>query len=285
VIIPAPSPQELSPAAVRVRATVTNIAPPTVAIALLLVFWEAAVRVFQIPAYVLPAPSTVADTLFQLLSAGWIESKHVGEPPSGILRDSYVTIAEAIVGLAAGAVIGVSLGTLMAHSRFAEQSIYPVVTAIRATPIIAIAPIFIIWFGVGIAPKAVVAALATFFPMLVNSLTGMRSIDPNALELFRSVRASTAEIFWKLRVPNTLPYFFAALRLSLSLSLIGATVGELLGSREGLGHMIIATVVQLRLTDVFSGVFMLAIMGIILTALLGALQSRVLYWHESERLH
>lgn len=268
----------------RVRWAVAEVAPPLVALAIALVVWEAVVRVLAIPVYILPAPSAVAETLFRLLAAGWTEPLYVGGPPLGVLRDAQITVVEALSGLTLGTVVGIGLGIVMAHSRFAEQAIYPIVAAIRATPIIAIAPIFIIWFGFGILPKAMVAALATFFPMLVNSITGMRSVDPTTLELFRSVHSSTREIFWHLRVPSTLPYFFAALRLSVSLSLIGAIVGELVGSREGLGHMITQTAIQLRTTDVFSGVIVLAAIGVVLTELVSLFQSRALYWHESERV-
>jgi NitT/TauT family transport system permease protein len=268
---------------VKLRHVANDLTPPLVAIAIALVVWEVAVRALRIPVYLLPAPSASASTFFTLLSAGWTEPTYVGGSPSGLLRDAYITLLEALIGLAIGTAAGVTLGVLMAVFRFAEQSVYPVAAAIRATPIIAIAPIFIIWFGVGIAPKAVVAAMSTFFPMLVNTLVGMRSVDSNSLEFFRSVHASKLEILWRLRIPSTLPFFFAALRLCVSFSLIGATVGELLGSREGLGHMIIVTAVQLRTTDVFSGVFMLALMGIILTQIVTFIQSRTLYWHESER--
>lgn len=259
------------------------VVPPLVALTVLLALWEALVVGMSIQPYLLPAPTAVGETLVRLLAAGWAEPAFVGGPPVGVLRDAQVTLFEALLGLGIGMVSGVALGILMAHSRFAEQSIYPIVAAIRATPIIAIAPIFIIWFGFGIMPKAMVAALATFFPMLVNSITGMRSLDPTTLEFFRSVHSSTREIFWHLRVPNTLPYFFTALRLCVSLALIGAIVGELVGSREGLGHMIVHTAILLRLDEVFSGVIVLAVMGILLTELVSAIQSRVLYWHESER--
>lgn len=261
----------------------SELGPPLIALAITIALWEAVVRLFTIPIYLLPAPSAVAGTLVELLGAGWQEPLYVGGTPSGVIRDTYITLLEALSGLLIGTTIGLSLGVVMAHSRFAEQAIYPILSAIRATPIIAIAPIFIIWFGFGIAPKAAVAALSTFFPMLVNGITGMRTVDPSALEFFRSVHASTREIFWHLRVPNTLPYFFAALRLSVSLALIGAIVGELVGSREGLGHMITQMAIQLRTTHVFSGVLVLAAVGIILTQLVSFLQSRFLYWHESER--
>ena len=267
----------------RLRKMFHDIAPPLVAITFALVVWEAAVRVLNIPVYLLPSPSASASTLFTLLSAGWTEPNFVGGAPTGLLRDAYITLLEALIGLGIGTAIGVTLGVLMAVFRFAEQSLYPVASAIRATPLIAIAPIFIIWFGVDIAPKAAVVALATFFPILVNVITGMRSIDPTSLELLRSLNASKREILWHLRIPNALPHFFAAMRLGVSLSLIGATVAELVGSREGLGHMITLAAIQLRTTEVFSGVVVLAAMGIVLTEIVAIVQTRVLYWHESER--
>jgi NitT/TauT family transport system permease protein len=267
----------------RLRHVANDLTPPLVAIAIALVIWEVAVRALHIPVYLLPAPSASASTFFTLLSAGWTEPTYVGGSPSGLLRDAYITLLEALIGLAIGTAAGVTLGVLMAVFRFAEQSVYPVAAAIRATPIIAIAPIFIIWFGVDIAPKAAVVALATFFPILVNVITGLRTVDPSTLELFRSLHASKREILWHLRVPSSLPHFFAAMRLAVSLSFIGATVGELVGSREGLGHMIMLAAIQLRTTEVFSGVIMLAAMGILLTEIVAIVQSRVLYWHDSER--
>jgi NitT/TauT family transport system permease protein len=267
----------------QLRWAAEGFAPPGIALALAVLAWEAVVQLLRIPPYLLPAPSMVVGTLLDLLAAGWVEPLRVGGAPASVLRDATITLVEALIGLAFGTAIGVGLGILMAHSRFAEQSIYPVVAAIRATPIISIAPIFIIWFGFGIAPKAALAALATFFPMMVNCVTGMRSVDPQALEFFRSVHASTREVFWHLRVPSTLPYFFAGLRLSVSLALIGATVGELLGASEGLGFMITQTAIALLTTHVFSGVIVLAALGIALTEIVTFVQGRVLYWHESER--
>lgn len=267
----------------RLRWATEGVAPPLIALAAVIVLWEAVVQALRIPAYLLPPPSSVIGTLVELLSAGWVEPLRVGGASASIIRDAAITLAEALIGLGIGTAIGVGLGILMAHSRFAEQAIYPVVSAIRATPIISIAPIFIIWFGFGIAPKAALAALATFFPMMVNCVTGMRSVDLQTLEFFRSVHASTREIFWHLRVPNTLPYFLAGLRLSVSLAIIGATVGELLGASAGLGFMITQMATQLLTTHVFSGVIVLAAIGIVLTQIVSFLQGRCLYWHESQR--
>ena len=267
----------------RLRGVGENVLPPLVALALALAAWEGLVRLLNIPIYLLPAPSDVAGTLWRLLSAGFIPPTYVGAPAEGILYDTYVTLAEALVGLLIGTFTGLFLAVLMTQSRFAEQALNPIVISIRSTPIIALAPVFIIWFGFTIMPKAIVAALATFYPVLVNCITGMRAVDPATLEFFESVHASRSEIFWRLRVPNTMPYFFAALRLNVSLSLIGAIVGELVGARDGVGHMMTAAAITLRTTEVFSGVVVLTALGVMLTELVTFVQRRVLFWHETER--
>jgi NitT/TauT family transport system permease protein len=266
------------------RRSTSDAAPPLIALALAIVLWEGVVAVVKLPVYLLPAPSQIIGTLWTLLQAGFVPPQHLGAPAEGILYHAYITFVEAGVGLVIGSLVGLALAVVMVHSRFAEQTLYPIIVTIRSTPMIAIAPIFIIWFGFTIMPKAIVAALATFYPMLVNCITGMRSVEPTTLEFFQSVHASRSEIFWKLRVPNTLPYFFAALRLDVSLCLIGAIVGELVGAREGLGHMMTAAAVTLRTTEVFSGVIVLTMIGLVLTELVTFIGSRVLYWHETERV-
>ena len=257
--------------------------PPLAALAIALVLWQAVTKLLAIPIYLLPAPSDVAGRLWTLISAGFVPPTYVGAPAEGILYDTYVTLSEAVVGLVIGTAIGLVFAIVMTQWRFAEQALYPIVIGIRSTPTIAVAPVFIIWFGFTLMPKAIVAALATFYPVLVNCITGMRAVDPAALEFFESVHASKREIFWNLRVPNTLPYFFTALRLNVSLALIGAVVGELVGARDGVGHMMTEAAITLRTTDVFSGVIVLTTIGVILTELVSLVQSRVLYWHETER--
>ena len=261
-----------------------DAAPPLVALAIALVVWEGVVAVVKLPVYLLPAPSAIVGTLWGLLQTGFVPPQHLGAPAEGILYHAYITFVEAAVGLVIGSLVGLALAVIMVHSRFAEETLYPIIVTIRSTPMVAIAPIFIIWFGFTIMPKAIVAALATFYPMLVNCITGMRSIEPTTLEFFQSVHASRSEVFWRLRVPNTLPYFFAALRLNVSLCLIGAIVGELVGAREGLGQMMTAAAINLRTTEVFSGVIVLTMIGLVLTQLVTFIGSRVLYWHETERV-
>ena len=246
-----------------------GIGPAVFGLVSFFVGWEVLVRVTNTPSFVVPAPSAIVPRL-------WIEL------PTYSVEFLY-TLAAAGIGLAIGTTVGVIGAVLMANWRILERSLFPLAVILKLVPFIAIAPLLRIWLGYELLPKIVLAALITFFPVLVNCITGMRSVDATTLEFFHSVHASKRDIFWHLRVPNTLPYFFAALRLNVSLSLIGAIVGELVGARDGLGHMIAEAAITLRTTDVFSGVIVLTVMGIVLTELVSFIQSRVLYWHETER--
>jgi NitT/TauT family transport system permease protein len=243
--------------------------PPLAVLTMLLLAWELLVQALRVPIYLLPPPTAVFAELFGSLSY--------------YVDNARVTLVEALGGLAVGSVVGFALGAIMSRSPFTERFLFPLAVGVRVTPIIAIAPIFIIWFGFTITPKVVVAALITFFPMLTNSLVGLRSVDTCSLEFMRTVRASEWEIFWKLRLPNALPYMFAALKIGVSLCLIGALVGELVGSREGLGHVIDNASINLVTPTVFSAVIALTTMGVVLTELANVLERRLLFWHESHR--
>jgi NitT/TauT family transport system permease protein len=251
---------------VRLRA---DALPPAIALGVLVATWEVVVRVVRPPEYLVPAPSAVFATLFGDLLY--------------FLDNARATLLEAAIGLAMGTAIGLSLGAIMAQSRLVEKVLYPIAVIVRSTPTIAIAPLFLMWFGFTVMPKATVAALATFFPVLVNAIVGLRSVDPTTLEFLHTVHASRWEVFWRLRVPSALPYLFASLRLGVSLSLIGAIVGELVGAREGLGKVIDGAAKSLLTTTVFGGAIILTLLGVVLIEVVGALEARVIFWHESQR--
>jgi NitT/TauT family transport system permease protein len=245
------------------------VLPPVVVLASILLVWEVAVRALKIAPYLLPPPSAIAVELFG--DFGYY------------LANAWVTLVEAMGGLAVGSLIGFVLGVIMARSAFAERFLFPLAVGVRVTPIIAIAPIFIIWFGFTIWPKIVVAALITFFPVLTNTIVGLRSVDQCTLEFMRSLHASELEILRKLRLPNALPYLIAAMKIGISLSLIGALVGEIVGAREGLGHIIDDASINLVTTTVFSAVISLTTMGVVATEITNIVERRVLFWHESHR--
>jgi NitT/TauT family transport system permease protein len=162
-----------------------------------------------------------------------------------------------------------------------ERSLLPLAILVKVTPIVAVAPLFVIWFGFGAMPKVLIAALITFFPTLVNGVTGFRSVNPGAMDFLRSLRASRREIFFALRVPSSLPYLFAAFRVSIPLSVTGAVIAEWFSADRGLGSVIVVAHNDLDMPTLFGAIFALAFIGIGLTILVGLMERKALFWHES----
>ncbi|MBI3976890.1 MAG: ABC transporter permease [Chloroflexi bacterium] len=229
--------------------------------------WEAGVRWTRTPAYLIPAPSAIL-------------ARAAGDLPY-FLGEAAVTFAEAMAGLALASVVALSAAVLMSHARWAERALFPLAVAVKVTPVVAIAPLLVLWLGFGPAPKIVVAALISYFPILSNAMTGFRSVNPRALEFLRSLAASPAEVFWKLRLPHALPYLFSAYKVSATLSVVGAFVAEWVGADRGLGHVIILANSNLDMTTLAAAVLVLAIIGIALYLLVDALERHWLFWHES----
>ena len=186
-----------------------------------------------------------------------------------------------MLGFLVGTGVALALATLMAQSRLLERAIFPLAILVKVTPIVAIAPLLTIWFGFGLMPKVFIAALIVFFPIMVNALIGFRSVNPNALALLESLAASRSEVFLRLRLPSSLPYLFAAFRVSIPLSVIGAVVAEWFSGDRGLGSVIYIANNNLDMATAFAGVFTLAIIGVGLFLLTTAVERRVLFWHES----
>ncbi|MDA1188521.1 MAG: ABC transporter permease [Chloroflexi bacterium] len=241
--------------------------PPLVALFIAGVAWEIWVRVADVPTYLIPAPSRIFERLFD--GIGFFV-KHGG-----------ITLGEALAGFALGSAVAIAGATIMAHSRLLERSLFPLAVLVKVTPIVAVAPLFVIWFGFGSFPKILIAALITFFPVLVNGLVGLRDVRTESLEFFRSVSASKREVYWKLRLPGSLPYLFAAFRISVPLAVIGAVVGEWFSGDRGLGSVIIVAHNNLDMPTLFSAIVTLAVIGIGLTIFVWYLERRVLFWHES----
>jgi NitT/TauT family transport system permease protein len=249
-----------------VRAGKTISVPLAVGV-VLLVTWEVYVRWREIKWYLLPPPTRVAEAL--------------AAEPMRYIDAARMSMTAAMGGLVIASVVAFGLAVLMAHSRPVERALYPPALLIKVTPIVAIYPMFMIWFGFGIWPKMLIAALITFFPMLVNAVVGLRSVDPQALDFMRSLNASTWQVFWHLRAPSSLPYVFAALRISVPLSLIGAVVAEFLSGSSGMGQLILIANGEFDTAALFGAVVVLAGLGVTLTVLVSYLERRVLFWHES----
>lgn len=241
-----------------------RVLPALAFIVLVLVLWEGAVRLFHVPAYLLPAPSAVLHRLAGMRAT--------------LLVHTSVTALESALGFLAGTVFGILLAVAFVRSRTLEMGIYPYAIALKTVPIVAIAPLLIVWFGNGLLPKVIVSAIISFFPVVVNTTKGLRNVDPEAFDLFDSMSANRRQVFFKLRVPSSLPYLFAALRISSTLAVVGAIVGEFSGSDRGLGFYIMISSYRLETVDVFVGILLSSLLGIIFFYSVALVEQLVIPW-------
>jgi len=240
---------------------------PALFVALVLL-WEGIIRYFEVPIYIMPAPSNIAQALINV----------------SFLDNALYTLAEALSGFLLAALCGIVLGGLIAQFPLLEKTLYPYLIAIQTTPKVAVAPLFIMWFGFGMTSKVIIAATIAFFPILVNVISGLRSTDPARLELMRSLRATRWQIFTMVRLPSALPMIFAGLNIAIIFSILGAIVGEFLGSRKGLGNAIMQMNVNLATAGMFATLFVLSAIGVSLHVLMSYLQRKALFWADSSRI-
>jgi NitT/TauT family transport system permease protein len=262
--------QEPKPQSVPARRYARSLAdrlPAMVTFLALAVSWELAVRLSRTPAYLVPLPSAIV-------------LRTVEDLPY-FLGEATVTVVEALGGLLLASVGALAAALLMARARWLERALFPLAVAVKVTPMVAVAPLLVLWLGFGPAPKIIVAALLSYFPILSNAMTGFRSVNPDALAFLRSLDASSREILLELRVPHALPYLFSAYKVATTLSVIGAVVAEWVGADRGLGHVIILANSNLDMTTLGAAVLVLAVIGIGLYLLVDALERRCLFWHES----
>ena len=242
---------------------------PVLTFAIIFAGWESIVRLFDVKTIILPAPSYILAELFGSFS---FYIPHI-----------RITFFEAIMGFLLGTTLALIGGIVMSHSRLLERMTLPVAVVMNVTPVVVIAPLFMIWLGFGVYPKILISAICSFFPMLINSIAGFRSVDENNYEYMQSLHAIKLEIFLKLRLPNSLPYLFTAARTCMSMCVIGAVVGEMYGSTKGLGNVVVQSANYLEMDRMFSAIFLLATMGILMTNSVRLLERWVLTWHRTER--
>lgn len=198
---------------------------PITGIVCLLLVWAALVYVLEVPPFVAPSPQMVAKTLFAKYDM--------------LLTNLWPTAVEAVLGFLLGNFAAIVIATVFVHKKTMEEAFFPIVVLINTIPVVAKAPILVLLLGNGMEPKIAIAALICFFPTLVNMVRGLESVNPQAMELMRVLSASKREVFFKLRVQNSIPYLFSALKIAASTAVIGAIVGEWIGSTVGIGALII----------------------------------------------
>lgn len=233
--------------------------------------WELIVRAFEIPTFIFPAPSQVAMALWRGFASG-LYQKHL-----------YYTLLETVLGFMLGSALGFFLGTAVALNRYVEYFFYPYIVMFQSLPKVALAPLIVVWFGLGLKSQVINTALVAFFPLLVNTMVGLKSADEDRMNLMRSLAASENQIFWMLKLPNALPFVMAGLDVAMIFALIGAIVAEFVGARAGLGMLIQSMNFNMDVSGQFSVLLILSIVGLLLNRCILLIRRRVLFWDPSEK--
>ena len=243
--------------------------PATLIIAGAVGVWEGIVAFNDIPHWKLPAPSAIGEELWDARGL--------------LLRHTWVTLQEVLVGFSIALLSGVVIAGLISLSRTLERAIYPPAIASQAIPIIVIAPLLLTWVGYGMQHKVVVVALISFFPIVVNTVDGLKSADPDMINLLRTLGANRWQVFVKAQVPTCLPFMFSGIKIAITVSVIGAVVGEWVGSSEGLGYLAIRSKAQFLTERVYASIFLLGLMGIALFLFAGLMERITLPWYHNQR--
>jgi putative hydroxymethylpyrimidine transport system permease protein len=256
----------------KVGSIISKIRPwlaPVMILVGVVVIWELWVQVWNIPKWQLPSPSEIAREL--VASRGLL------------LGHTLVTLEEIVLGFIAALAAGLLLATGIAYSRILERSVYPIVIASQTVPIIAIAPLLLIWVGYGIAPKVIVVALICFYPIAVNTVDGLKAVDPDMVNMIKTLGASRWQVFTKLQMPTAMPYMFSGIKIGISVSVIAAVIGEWVGASAGLGYLITYSQPLFLTARVFAAIVVLSAMGISLFVLASVVERMMLPWHYTEK--
>ena len=233
----------------------------------LLLVWEGYVALFGVSDFILPPPSRILAVTLRTFPL--------------LMGHTWTTTYEILLGFVGGNAVAVGMALLIANSRLMERIFYPLIIALQTVPKVAVAPLFLIWFGSGLEPKVLITAIVCFFPTVINTVQGLRATDPSAIDLMRLVAASRWQIFAKLQFPNALPAFFAGLKISIALAVIGAIIGEWVGANAGLGYLIMYSTQTLRTDLMFAALLLTAILGVVLYLVIVLLE-RLFSWEASD---
>jgi NitT/TauT family transport system permease protein len=242
---------------------------PLLFLVFLVVAWDLAIRVFNIPPYQVPKPVDVIVTLWD-------------EWPK-LLAEAWPTTQATVLGFLLSAAFGIPVAMMIAGSRTVESYVYPLLVFSQSIPKIAIAPLFVVWFGFGMFPKVLSAFLLGFFPVVVSAVQGFKSVEPDMLDLARAMEANRLQIFRMVSFPHALPAIFAGLKVSITLAVVGAVVGEFVGSNSGIGFVLQRSIGNFELPTMFAALVVLALIGVILFWILDVLERVMIPWHASQR--
>jgi len=229
---------------------VRQLTPVVVTFVALLILWEAVTVVFGIPSYTLPAPTVIADAMIEKASALW--------------EHGLITLLESVLGLGLSILLSIPLGILIVYSSWIERIVYPFLVASQAIPKVALAPIFVVWFGFGLLPKVLIAFFIAFFPIVVNTVVGLSRTPPEMIHLMRSLGASPVQILLRVRLVSAAPYIFAGIKIAAAFAVVGAIVGEFIAASKGLGHMQLVANNNFEIPLLFGTLVVLSFMGIAL---------------------
>jgi NitT/TauT family transport system permease protein len=226
----------------------SNVVPALVLSAGIVVFWEAVIRLFKVPTFVLPAPTAIVTSLV----ANW----------QALAVASRATALEVLFGFVLSAIVGVLVALVIVRFERFGRALYPLIVLFQNVPKVALAPIFILWFGYGLAPKIVLIVVIAFFPVAIDMLAGLQSVEPSFVSLMRSVGASKGKIMLRVRIPHSLPHLMAGLKVAITFSVIGAIVGEFAGANQGLGYVIQFASTQLDTPLIFAALVVVSVLGL-----------------------
>lgn len=228
------------------------------------VVWEALCWLFNISDIVLPKPSQIIVTLVERAPALWPHT----------IQTLYTTL----VGFAFGILVGVGLGVLIGSSRLAYDVAYPLLIGFASIPKVAVVPIFVLWFGSGTVPAILTAMIMSLFPIVVNVATGLATTEPELEDVMRALRATKLDILWNVGLPRTMPYFFASLKVAVTLAFVGTVISETVASNRGIGNVMMIASSNFDVPLVFAGLFILAILGVALYAVFSFIEGRITGW-------
>jgi NitT/TauT family transport system permease protein len=242
---------------------------PLIFLVVLVVAWDLAIRLFRIPPYQVPKPADVIATLWD-------------EWPM-LLSQAVPTTTATVQGFILSALFGIPMAMLIVGSRTVESYVYPLLVFSQSIPKIAIAPLFVVWFGFGMMPKVLSAFLLGFFPVVVSAVQGFKSVEPDMLDLARAMEANRLQIFRMVRLPHAMPAIFSGLKVSITLAVVGAVVGEFVGSNNGLGFVLQRSIGNFELPTMFAALVVLSLIGVILFWILDVIERFAIPWHASQR--